>query len=559
GRTLTHVKMNEALSHRCILLTCLATYLGCVAQTLPPDVAQVSTDCGDFKGRHKNGAYSFKGIPYAAPPVGALRWAPPAPPACSSEVTDAGHFRSMCTQVRPLSSTGRLMGQEDCLFINVWTPTLQPGARLPVVVWIHGGYLHMLSGNEPGYSPTEELAADTGVVYVSFNYRLNAFGFLALEVLREGSPRNTSGNYGFLDQIAALQWVQKNIQAFGGDPEKVTIVGHSSGGTSVWTLMTSPLAIGLFHAAVDMSGSSVQNGTLEEVEKINEVFLNKTGCKDAACLRKLSVEKVLQAIPWKEYPYWGADDLLDLPTKGLFIGPVVAVDGYLLEAPPFEVWEKKLNHSDVPFLIGSTQQETDFYPPAENISSWTWDDYRWFVTEKLSTFNETLPDEALRLYPTSDPCPTTDRCPERAYITMTSDIRVSCPLSDVAQRAAAALSSPVYRYVVTHTPSGPVNATDDLLPFPSHFSFHFLDAVTFFGGLEPLLGKTLSSEDQSFWDLFKQNLLSFVKTGKMDAEWREFPEATALLSHNLTVVQSYSPARCDLWKKNGLFEYGWMN
>uniref|UniRef100_A0A672FW44 Carboxylic ester hydrolase n=1 Tax=Salarias fasciatus TaxID=181472 RepID=A0A672FW44_SALFA len=177
----------------------------------------------------KNGAYSFKGIPYAAPPVGALRWAPPAPPACSSEVTDAGHFRSMCTQVRPLSSTGRLMGQEDCLFINVWTPTLQPGARLPVVVWIHGGYLHMLSGNEPGYSPTEELAADTGVVYVSFNYRVNAFGFLALEVLREGSPRNTSGNYGFLDQIAALQWVQKNIQAFGGDPEKVTIVGHSSG------------------------------------------------------------------------------------------------------------------------------------------------------------------------------------------------------------------------------------------------------------------------------------------------------------------------------------------
>lgn len=144
----------------------------------------------------KNGAYSFKGIPYAAPPVGNLRWAPPQQPVCSSGVTDAGRFRSMCPQVRPLSSAGRVMGQEDCLFVNVWTSSLHQDAKLPVMVWIHGGYLHMLSGGEQGYSPTEKLAADTGVVYVSFNYRLNAFGFLALEILREGSPTNTSGQCG---------------------------------------------------------------------------------------------------------------------------------------------------------------------------------------------------------------------------------------------------------------------------------------------------------------------------------------------------------------------------
>lgn len=132
-------------------------------------------------------------MPYAAPPVGDLRWAPPAEPPCQSGVTDAGRFGSMCAQVRPLSSTGKVMGQEDCLFVNVWTPTLRPDAKLPVMVWIHGGYLHMLSGGERAYSPTEKLAADTGMVYVSLNYRLNAFGFLALEVLREGSPTNTSG------------------------------------------------------------------------------------------------------------------------------------------------------------------------------------------------------------------------------------------------------------------------------------------------------------------------------------------------------------------------------
>uniref|UniRef100_A0A671U5G4 Carboxylic ester hydrolase n=1 Tax=Sparus aurata TaxID=8175 RepID=A0A671U5G4_SPAAU len=499
------------LSRRCIFLICLsvlallslATYLGYVAQTLPPGVAQVTTHCGEFRGRHNNGAYSFKGMPYAAPPVGTLRWAPPAEPVCRSVVMDAGRFRSMCPQVRPLLSTGRVMGQEDCLFINVWTPTLQPDAKLPVMVWIHGGYLHMLSGGEQGYAPTEQLAADTGVVYVSFNYRLNAFGFLALELLREGSPKNTSGNYGFLDQIAALKWVQKNIHLFGGDPEKVTIFGQSSGGTSVWTLMMSPLAKGLFHAAVDMSGSYVYNATLEQAEYDNLVFLKKTGCKDLNCLRRLSIRQVLLAIPWQEYPSWAADDLVDLPVKGRFIGPVAVVDGYVLQAPPFEVWEQKGDYNDVPFVIGTTEQEVDFSPAAKNISMWTWEDYSWFVT--------------------------------------------------------AALKSPVYRYVVTHTPSGPVNVSSDLLSFPSRFSFHCLDVMTFFGGLEFILNKPLSAEDKNFQSLITRHLVHFAKTGKMEAEWPEYPSATALLSDRLSVDHNYSAEQCRLWKENGLYAYAWMN
>lgn len=133
-------------------------------------------------------------MPYAAPPIGPRRWAPPQDPVCGGGgVKDASRFGSICPQVRPLSSAGKVMGHEDCLFVNVWTPTLRPDAKLPVMVWIHGGYLHMLSGGEPGYAPTEKLAADTQLVYVSFNYRLNAFGFLALKMLREGSPSRTSG------------------------------------------------------------------------------------------------------------------------------------------------------------------------------------------------------------------------------------------------------------------------------------------------------------------------------------------------------------------------------
>lgn len=146
---------------------------------------------------------------YAAAPVGDLRWAPPTAPLCvsGSKVQDAGRFGSMCAQVRPLSSQGKVMGQEDCLFANVWTPTLQPDAKLPVMVWIHGGYLHVFSGNEPFYSPTEKLAADTGLVYVSFNYRLNAFGFLALDVLRAGSPTNTSGRLSFSQIMSEMNFM----------------------------------------------------------------------------------------------------------------------------------------------------------------------------------------------------------------------------------------------------------------------------------------------------------------------------------------------------------------
>ncbi|CAK6981737.1 para-nitrobenzyl esterase [Scomber scombrus] len=555
------------LSRRCIFLICLgvagllalATYLGYVAQTLPPGVAKVTVGCGEYRGRHKNGAYSFKGLPYAAPPVGNLRWAPPAEPKCKKGISDAGRFRSVCPQIRPMTSAGKVMGQEDCLFVNVWTPTLQPDAKLPVMVWIHGGYLHMLSGGEPGYSPTEQLAADTEMVYVSFNYRLNAFGFMALEMLREGSPKNTSGNYGFMDQIAALKWVQKNIHVFGGDPGRVTIFGQSSGGTSVWTMMMSPLAKGLFHAAVDMSGSYVYNATLEQAESANLVFLKKTGCSDPACLRRLSISQILQSIPWQEYPSWAADDMTDLPTRGSFIGPVAVVDGYILEAPPFEVWEKKGAYNDVPFVVGTTEQEADFFPSFENITTWTWGDYQWFVRDRLKSFSENLTEAALKLYPTSDHCPTRDRCPERSYTTMVSDIRVTCPNNDLAWRAAEALHSPVYRYLVNHTSSKPIEASGDLLTFPSRFAFHCLDSFAFFGGLEGILGKPLSDNDESFQDLIKHHFVNFAKTGKMADEWPEYPAATALLSSRLIVAQNHSSERCRLWKDNGLYAYAWIN
>ena len=191
---------------------------------LTPDPI-VNTDCGLVQGisSSQNGPYSFRGIPYASPPVGRQRWLPPREinrqtGNCWTGILNATEFGNKCFQGQE-----NYTGSEDCLYLNVWTPSLDQKAKLPVAVWIHGGYLLDGDGNTPTYSPSEKLSQDTSTVYVSMNYRLNAFGFIALDMLAYDSPTNTSGNYGFMDIIAALRWVNRNIEGFGGDKNQVRI------------------------------------------------------------------------------------------------------------------------------------------------------------------------------------------------------------------------------------------------------------------------------------------------------------------------------------------------
>ncbi|XP_066439466.1 para-nitrobenzyl esterase-like isoform X2 [Eleutherodactylus coqui] len=541
-----------------VILCLVAASLAYLSGYSPCTSVDVTTSCGKVRGQHCDKIYTFKGIPYASPPIGSLRWRPPQEPTCWKETLDATKFKSMCAQVRPLSATGQVMGSEDCLYVNVWTPSLDHNADLPVMVWIHGGYLLIFSGAETGYCPTEELAGYSQMVHVSFNYRLNAFGFMALPQLREGSPTNTSGNYGFMDQIAALKWVQKNIKSFGGNPNKVTIYGQSSGGTSVWTLMVSPLAKDLFHRAIDISGSSVYKATMEQAEKDNLVFLNYTGCRDAQCLWNLNTSQILQSAPWIEYPNWAADDLCDLPQKGKFVGPLAVVDGYVVPATPLDVWKQKIpGYSDVPYVIGTTLQETEFAPSSANISQWSEEDYQWVVNSLLKTFGGNLSAQALSLYPTSEFCSQPERCVEKAYMTMVSDLRASCPSNIRAQLAAETLTSPVYRYQVIYTPSRPAK-TNNLLPYNSWFAFHTLDTLGFFRTLEQALGET-SEDDRTFQRLIRKYFIHFTKEGTMPPEWPEYPDGTALLSTTLRVEKNYRSAQCALWENNDMFQYAWIN
>jgi para-nitrobenzyl esterase len=273
----------------------------------------------------------FKGLPFAAPPVGDLRWRAPKPAAAWTGVRKADKFSAVCTQRQPSS--------EDCLYLNIYTAAKTPNERRPVMVWIHGGAL--VGGAGSIYDG--EALAKKGVVVVTVNYRLGVFGFLAHPELTKESDRNASGNYGLLDQIAALEWVQKNIAAFGGDSKRVTIFGESAGSWSVNYMMATPLARGLFQRVIGESGAEFAPAhSLAEAEKAGVTFATAAGAKSIAELRATSAEDLQKARGFQT---------------------AANVDGWLLPEDVYTIFAKG-KQSDVPVLIGSNNDEGTMFTPA---------------------------------------------------------------------------------------------------------------------------------------------------------------------------------------------------
>lgn len=263
---------------------------------IPNPVVAVSD--GAIRGTTEAGGYVFRGVPYAAAPTGNLRWRPPAPPMPWQGVRDATQFGPGCPQTPSTFATPPF--DEDCLFLNVYTASLHEGDDRPVIVWIHGG--GWTQGDGRGFDGTK-LAQD-GVVVVTINYRLGALGWLAHPALA-AYPGGPAGNYGQMDQQAALRWVQRNISRFGGDPENVTIAGQSAGALSVLAHLISPGSRGLFEQAIVESGSFAPNQlSLAQAEAFGQNFANISGCGDqtAACLRSLSVTTLLNNFPGAAVP-----------------------------------------------------------------------------------------------------------------------------------------------------------------------------------------------------------------------------------------------------------------
>lgn len=312
----------------------------------------VAVESGQVAGTVAAGVASWKGIPFAAAPVGALRWRAPQPAAPWDGVRAASAYGADCMQL-PFPSDAAPLGStpaEDCLFVNVWKPAAAPAGKLPVIVWIYGGGFVNGGSSPPTYSGAP--LARQGTVVVSFNYRLGRFGFFAHPQLTAAdADGGLLGNYGFMDQVAALKWVQRNVGAFGGDPAKVTIVGESAGGMSVNTLLTSPLAQGLFAKAAILSGGDggSKDPGLAAAEATGVAFAatKEIGADDPQALDKL-----------RALPPDAIVDGLNLASRGVMGAPTYAgtfVDGKLAvdSAAAF----RQGRFARVPVMIGATSED----------------------------------------------------------------------------------------------------------------------------------------------------------------------------------------------------------
>jgi len=314
--------------------------------------------------------YIYKGIPYAAPPVGELRWKPPQPPALWPGVRVCTEFSVQASQYPDPHGAGTMKSpssSEDCLYLNVLTPAQKATEKLPVMVWLHGGGLRYGNGNFP-LSVNLGLPLH-GVVQVNINHRLGVMGLIAHPLLTKESPQHVSGNYMFLDMIAALQWVQRNIVAFGGDPHNVTIFGESGGGLKVAALMATPLASGLFHRAIIESGGRYFDTVpLKEMENFGEKLFRKLGVdkeKDPlAAVRKLPVEKIINT---------DQENNIEMGSEYLFMGPWQVVhDGWFLPDTLVNMFQTG-KRNQVPYLVVANHGE--LYGPGSLIADMMIKDY----------------------------------------------------------------------------------------------------------------------------------------------------------------------------------------
>lgn len=432
------------------------------------------SDCFKFIGSiEESGGFSFLGISYAIPPVGNLRWRRPVGLNGCRETNSPEHhhlhrlrkkvldddqddddndvkerkktlisaksFGSPCFQVNPYNK--EYSGSEDCLYLNVWTPSIDPQAKLNVMVSIHGGFLQFGSGNQEGLSPTAFLAKKLNTVFVSFNFRLHALGFLALEELVDDDlgdshsenstkhlhdphySRHAKGNYGLYDHVLVLEWIRDNIRAFGGDPERVTLFGPDSAGAAILALSSNPTTSKLFSKGWMMNPTIYFNRSFESTAKrMHDSFMSRTSCSTASCLRQLTPLQVTQYFLGHDDPSFRINDQNDLPIQGIFAQQLIVVDGDLVRFPFGSEGE-----ADLPLrqhlLIGSTSESIEFWAGPSDLSSWSWDQYVKYVTTSFDSFGPSLSQLALNVYPF--PGSSSDASPQNERIVISRDMKQS--------------------------------------------------------------------------------------------------------------------------------------
>ncbi len=441
----------------------------------------VVTQEGAVDGEADDDLVVFRGIPYAEPPVGPLRFAPPVPHARWDGALDATAFGPMCPQQ---DSAGAIVGEEDCLTLDVWAHA--DAETHPVMVFIHGGGFVQGSGTEALYDGAG-LARAGDVVLVTLNYRLGALGFLATEALASESDEDSAGNYGIRDQIAALEWVQRNIAAFGGDPAQVTIFGESAGGVSVCAHIGSPLSRGLFARAIIESGggcygtpqlrtSTPLQASAMDIGAMVRAAVGCDGASDeAACLRAVDAADVVRA--------QGAitANALGIPE----LGP--NIDGVVLTGDTRDLLMNG-DVPDVPVITGTNADEATIFTLSTAVP--TEAAYETLVR----AFAGPLADDVLALYPASD-----FLSPKDAYNHLFSDVGFICPALSFAA-AASGGSAPSYTYHFTRSASGAAALLG---------AFHGLELGFVFGNVPA--GYTPTSAELALRDAMQAAWTSFAR------------------------------------------------
>ncbi|MGC1521890.1 MAG: carboxylesterase family protein [Steroidobacteraceae bacterium] len=333
------------------------------------DLRPVKIDRGFVRGVVDGNVVEYKGIPFAAPPVGNLRWKPPQSPNHWPGVLEATRFPSQCSQLGPpLPTMPEEPTSEDCLYLNLWTPAKHTNAKLPVMVFFYGGGFLRGSASTPLYA-SGGLPKAAGVILVTVNYRVGALGFLAHPELSAESPRHVSGNYALLDAIAALKWVSRNVSAFGGDPRRVTIFGQSAGSQLISLLMISPPARGLFSAAIAESNANMGPGmpVLADAERSGVAFAESLGAQSLADLRKVPAEKIT-APPFEAWPN---------------------IDGYVIPDETYTLYARG-RQASVPLLLGYNEDEGEYFQAPTTAT-----DYKAAVRKTYGSFA----DQVLDLFP----------------------------------------------------------------------------------------------------------------------------------------------------------------
>ena len=496
--------MKSTTCNRLVLvLTVLAFGMPAAASALE----RVKTSNGMVQGTtEQSGIAAFRGIPFAEPPVGDLRWKPPQPAKNWQGVRQADKFGPRCMQRRVFGDMNfRSNGMsEDCLYLNVWTPAKAANDRLPVLVYFYGGGFIAGDGSEPRYDG--EAMARKGIVALTVNYRLTVFGFFAHPELTKESPNHASGNQGLLDQAAALRWVQQNIAAFGGDPRKVTIAGESAGSISVSALMVSPLSKDLIAGAIGESGGLI-NPTLapvplEEAEQNGVKFATVIGGTSLAALRAMPADQLLEATAKQGIPRFASN-----------------VDGYFLPKLPADILAAG-EQAHVPLLAGWNSEESNYRgilrgnePTPEN-----------YAKAIRATYGDRA-DEVLKLYPG-----TTNEEVLESATALASDSFIAFSTWKWIDLHGKTGGKPVYRYYYAH-PRPPMtpemgNATPGLAGGvitgpeaaanrrpPARGAVHSADIEYAMGNLATNKVYAWTPDDYKVSEIFQTYFANFIKTG----------------------------------------------